>query len=391
MMNIRRLLVGGALIALCAAIPGCTNADMEAELAQRNARLDELEKQDQAIRNILYGKLNALRGKLLPIIEQVEADLKKRIDNESDKIIYALEERVKAMIEQIDKGFAEAQAYIDGNMQSCYNDINDTFTSLFDCKQALEDGLKLAIKDHNSDLEALLRKYEKQVDGIMGRAENFEATLKKLETRIKGAEEIDVILDDYHSRCLDLQEAYVKMEDQEALLLEAMGKLVSQEYLARLEIDQINELKDLLSTAEGIVDGLEYCKSDIEGALSDSDGILSEMKDVASLAEGDLLSFLEDAVEEGRDLQGVADDLQDYLTSFDADLYLDVVQEALDRLETNFSDVNDLVNYIDDVIAELVESGKDRAHEVSTYYNDAESKFVEALSFYGDLEPYLKF
>ena len=90
-----------AMLAVIPALHGCKDADMEAELAARNARLDELEKQDQEIRNILYAKLNALRGKLLPIIAQVESDLKKKIDNESDKIIHALEENIKSMTKRI--------------------------------------------------------------------------------------------------------------------------------------------------------------------------------------------------------------------------------------------------------------------------------------------------
>lgn len=378
-----------AMLAVIPALHGCKDADMEAELAARNARLDELEKQDQKIRDILYGKINALRGKLLPIIEKVEADLKKRIDNESDKIIHVLEENVQGMIKTIDDGFAQTQSYIDKNMQGCYDDINDSFTALFECKQAVEDGLRKAIKDHNSNLEALLRKYEKQIDAIMGRAEAFESSLKKLESKIKGAEEIDAAMDQYHSSCSDLQDEYEEMEQNEAKLLESMGKAVSQEYLASLEIDRINELQELLSAAEIMVDDLESFRNDIETSVSDSEGLLSDIISLSDLAEGDLLDLLIAAVDDGGSMRDMADELQIFISDFDADEYLDGIEDMLSSLEEAYDDANDAVEYLNDIIDGMKDNAYAFCDEVSSYIGTAQDKSVEAIEFYNELSPYL--
>ena len=233
--------------------------------------------------------------------------------------------------------------------------------------------------------------YEKQIDGIMGRADAFQTSLSSLEKKIKDTETIDALLDDYHSRCKDLQDAYSQMEEQEAKLLDAMGKLVSQEYLASLEIDQINELQDLLSAAEIVVDDLEMCRSDIEDHLSSSDGILSEMMSVADMAEGDLMDMLMDAVSESEDLRSQADDLQNYLSGYDADSYYDEVENTLSELEDSYLDAYDAIEYLMSEIDQLKESAPDRCEEVGNLLSDAEYLYDEALSSFNDLEPYLSY
>ena len=380
-----------ALLAFLPSINGCKDADMEAELAARNARLDELEKQDQAIRDILYGKLNALRGKLLPIIDEVEANLKKRIDNETDQLIYTIGESVASMNKRIDDSFADAQAYVDKNMKGCYDDINDSFSSLFECKQAVDDGLRKAVKDHNSDLEALLRKYEKQIDGILDRADVFQSKLKDLESTIKRSEEIDLLLDDYHSRCLDLQDTYSEMEEQEAKLLAAMGKLVSQEYLASLEVDQIHELQDLLSHAESVVDDLEAYKSAIESDLSDNDGTYAEMWTLAEIVEGDLTNILADAVGYGESMRSMADDIQASIAYVDAEYYLDTVESSLAEIEDEYDAALDLMFFADDLFEGLKNYSMQMSDEVGDYLSAAEALFEEAIAEYFDLEPYMNF
>lgn len=390
MKRLRLLLITGTLLALGAGIWGCTNPEMEAELAARNARLDELEKQDQQIRDILFGKLNKLRGKLLPMIDEIEANLKKRIDNESDRIMDVLADSVARINARIDKGFSETQAYIDKNMKSCSDDINDSFAALSESKLAVRDLIKKAMKDGDSNMEKLLRKYEGQIDDIMDRADKFSDAMKYVNQSISQYEKINSKFDDLHSKSKDLEEAFGDMEDIEFKLLEAMGKMVSQEYLASLEIDQINEIQDILSQAENMVDDLESCKDRIEESVSAADGHLAEMQDLASFVDGELMDNLYDAVSHGSDLRDFADELQSYLQSIDANAYLDEVEDMLSMLEDSWLDAWDAADYIAYHMETVEDDALSIASEYDGYVNDAWDAWNEAYDFFSEMEPYLR-
>ena len=390
MKQLRHFLLTAALTVLGAAVWGCTDPDMEAELAARNARLDELEKQDQEIRDILYGKLNALRGKLLPIIDQIEKDMKDKIDKKTAKVVYDLADSVSRINTRIDKGFAEAQKYIDAKMTACYDDIDNSFFALNESQQALKKHIQRAINEGDSNLEKLLRDYERAIDVVTEKAEKAYARLSNIDEFISKAELIKKRLPEIHTAALDMQESFTVMEEEETKLLDAMNKRVSQEYLASLEIDQINELKNILSEAETIIDNIEGYKDDIESTLSDAEGLLPEMEDLASFLDIEVMSALEDAITQGADLRDIAEEWRDYFNGISPEDYLDEVNSAKDALQEVADSFLETVAECDEDLTEAEDIVYGHANEFMDIYNNAYTWADDAKSVYEDLVGYFK-
>ena len=361
----------GALLALAAATASCTNADMEAELAARRARLDELEKRDQQVRDVLYGKLNALRGKLIPIIEQVEADLKKKIDNESEKVEYALADSVARINSRIDVAFDKAQAYIDQNMGACYDDIYESFESLYRAKSAIHKQLGKAISEGDKNLEVLLREYETDISKLMDKAESMENRIRQVESYFDQAANIKKEIEPMLVKCKDLEEVYSNMEEQESKLLDQMRVLVSQEVLAKMEIDQINQMKGILQDAEAAIDEVEAYKSDMEGFLSDAEGFFDQMEGIASYLQDDIIPNAKDIVEQGESLRQMAQEYESYFLDFDP-------AAMLDDIESTKYDMEEVVESIIDIGEDAIEEMNAMIPDVQALSNDMDSYWDNA-------------
>lgn len=358
-------------MALAAFAASCTNADMEAELAARRARLDELEQQDYKVREVLYGKLNALRGKLLPIIEKVEADLKKKIDRESEKVEYALADSVAKINGRIDVAFAKAQSYIDQNMGACYDDIYDSFETLSRTKDAIHKRLGKAISDGDKNLEALLRRYESDVDKMQQRSNDLESRLLEVDKFFSEADRIQKLMDPMLKKSKDLEEVYSVMEENEADLLKKMNVLVSQEVLAELEINEINEMKGVLEEAENAIDNLESCKSDIEGYLSDSEGLFDRMEEISSFLDEDVLVYAQDIIEQGEDLRSYAEEYESYFSDFDPAAKLDEIEIVKEDMQTVFEELIDSGEVIASRVEEIAGDFSDLYNQMEDYWQNA--------------------
>ena len=168
-----------------------------------------------------------------------------------------------------------------------------------------------------------------------------------------------------------------------------MGKMVSQEYLANLEIDQLNELQTILSDAESAIDAMEDCKSRIESSISEGEGSIDEMQDLADFTDGELIGMLQDAVSEGTSLAESADELRDYFLNFDADEYLDQIQNLVNTSYAAWDWLWETTEVYMDTLADIEENCLYLGEIAVEEYNDSIDYYDSALAAWSEMEPYM--
>ena len=356
------------------------------EFDKRNKELDLLEQEVLKTREELLLRVKNLRTTLEDLIAEVQASLLKRVEDGENAVLVRMSREITDITPRIQKGFAKVSAYIDQQKSQCYDYSDNAFSDLGKTRDAIAAKVAQAAEEGDYRMATLLSSYDKEVERVMSKAQRAQAAIHTLDDAMGKAGQLVSLVENASTKLIDLDSRYTEMEQMQLDLMEAIKERTTDEN--SLKVIQDEHLRDLLLYAESLLGRMEDNKTDIQGFQDEADDVLSQIEDLESFIENDIIDGVGGALADARDAYEQAADILDFFEDISpSDMYEEVddaISEANEAYDNIIAYMDEVEDAMDDFLSYLFDTDlaiDDYRMGCSDEYHEAENKYDELSSY----------
>ena len=356
------------------------------EFDKRNKELDLLEQEVLKTREELLLRVKNLRTTLEDLIAEVQASLLKSVEDGENAVLVRMSREITYITPRIQKGFAKVSAYIDQQKSQCYDYSDNAFSDLGKTRDAIAAKVAQAAEEGDYRMATLLSSYDKEVERVMSKAQRAQAAIHTLDDAMGKAGQLVSLVENASTKLIDLDSRYTEMEQMQLDLMEAIKERTTDEN--SLKVIQDEHLRDLLLYAESLLGRMEDNKTDIQGFQDEADDVLSQIEDLESFIENDIIDGVGGALADARDAYEQAADILDFFEDISpSDMYEEVddaISEANEAYDNIIAYMDEVEDAMDDFLSYLFDTDlaiDDYRMGCSDEYHEAENKYDELSSY----------